>query len=901
MLRRTVLTCLGQPHVPQSHHRALQWGGGPLAHLWTPAAAVGSFTRRTRTQSSRCLEFKPFRFGDPVSSTPGRSIRKFSSKEDNGNQPLSPSSVSLARQAPRGNDWDRRKHRLLAMEAGSFKINQWRETEALLTIFFHRRENFARERIEDGFLLLDRLQREFVSGQIPQTELGDNTKEPLDVDILASVLVAWRNFLLFSPNASTTEASSSSTEEATGRVEEPETRSIKDLLKPWIDYIFMTPVSPDVSALPVDGSAFGGLDPDCVLQKIRLYHSSALFKSDVLHYNIILHVMAHLCDPQKVEHLVEWMGNQRDYQNLLPDASSYGQVLTAWRNNGNPEQCDRILRELIENRQLRKVQTTPEVIHPIHFVIAISAWSESTDPIAPRKATELFYLMQHLGHPPTREQFTALMMAWARSYDKDQSDHVQRLYVEMKDRWQKNGDTSVKPNGATINAILTSLSRSSDPAAVEKATSVFQEMAKFDVAPNSMLYNTMMTIFSRHNQPHRVEQLFQQMKENYANEGVLALRNECYTTRLQAWSKAGNPEKTAEVLAEMVMLHEKGELDQKPTTQGFNAVLKAWLLSKRPDTAVKAEMSLRQMFRFAKENAQFDCRPDVFSFTSVMASFVAMDPEGKGPSTMKRILSLFQQMKEMKIQPNTVTFNTIMSAWAKRNQPDRVEELFLEMKKGWEAGDQTLKPSCHSHGIRVQVWGKAGNPDMTSQALNDMIDMVEEGLLDEKPTTLTFNAVLSSWMRSGRPDAGEQAEMNLRQMIVFAQSGRFNCYPNTVSYNIVIGAWSRSKNKLAGEQALRLLEELKTLAMKHKGNKEFQPDIITYNNVVTSLAGFNIVDGETVVLSLLEDMQTMFRNSNKRSRDDLRRLLYIERCIKASPWASNRKVIAEIQRLGKSL
>ena len=190
---------------------------------------------------------------------------------------------------------------------------------------------------------------------------------------------------------------------------------------------------------------------------------------------------------------------------------------------------------------------------------------------------------------------------------------------------------------------------------------------------------------------------------------------------------------------------------------------------------------------------------------------------------------------------------------------------------------------------------------MTSQALNDMIDMVEEGLLDEKPTTLTFNAVLSSWMRSGRPDAGEQAEMNLRQMIVFAQSGRFNCYPNTVSYNIVIGAWSRSKNKLAGEQALRLLEELKTLAMKHKGNKEFQPDIITYNNVVTSLAGFNIVDGETVVLSLLEDMQTMFRNSNKRSRDDLRRLLYIERCIKASPWASNRKVIAEIQRLGKSL
>ena len=881
MLRRTVLTCLGQPHVPQPRYRALQWGG-PFTHLWTPVAVFDSFARRTRTQSSPCLEFerasadcpvRPFGSGDPVSSTPGRSIRKFSSKKDNCNQPLSPSSINLAGQATQGNDWDRRKDRVLAMEAGSFKINQWREAEALLTIFFRRRENFARERIEDGFQLLDRLQREFVSGKIPQTALGDDTKEPLDVDILVAVLLAWRNFLLFSLNASTTEASSTA-EEATGRVEESETSSIKDLLKPWIDYILMTPVPPDVSALPVDGSTLGGLDPDCVLQKIRLYHSSALFKSDVLHYNIILRVMAHLCDPQKVEHLVEWMGNQRDYRNLLPGSYSYSQILTAWRNNGNPEQCDRSLRELIENRQLRKVQTTPEVIDPIHFVIAISAWSESTDPIAPRKATELFYLMQHLGHPPTRKQFTALMMAWARSYDKDQSDHVQRLFGEMRDRWQKNGDTSVKPNGATINAVLTSLSRSSDPAAVERATSLFEEIACFDITPNSFLYNTMMTIFSRHNQPHRVEQLFQQMKDNYANEGVLALKPDDYhfTTRLQAWSKAGNPEKTAEVLAEMVMLHEKGELGRKPTTQDFNVVLKAWLRSKRPDTAVEAEMGLQQMFRHAKENAQLDCRP-----------------EGKDPSTMKRILRLFRQMKEMKIQPNTVTLNTVMSAWAQHKQPDRVEEVFLEMKKGWEAGDQTLKPDGHSHAIRMQAWGKAGNPDMSSQALNDMIAMVEEGLLDKKPTTPTFNAVLASWMRSGRPDAGEQAEIKLRQMIEFAQSGRFNCYPNTVSYNMVIGAWSRTKDNLAGEQALQLLEELKTLAMKHKGKKEFQPNITTYINVVTALAGFNIVNGETVVLGLLED-----------SRYDLRRFSCIERGIKASPWASNPKVIAGIRRLHSS-
>ena len=58
---------------------------------------------------------------------------------------------------------------------------------------------------------------------------------------------------------------------------------------------------------------------------------------------------------------------------------------------------------------------------------------------------------------------------------------------------------------------------------------------------------------------------------------------------------------------------------------------------------------------------------------------------------------------------------------------------------------------------------------------------------------------------------------------------------------------------------------------------------------------------EAVVLCLLGELQTMFRNNQTRSPGDLRRLSNIECDIKASPWASKWKVIAEIQRLRKSL
>ena len=101
------------------------------------------------------------------------------------------------------------------------------------------------------------------------------------------------------------------------------------------------------------------------------------------------------------------------------------------------------------------------------------------------------------------------------------------------------------------------------------------------------------------NQPDEVEKLFQGMMEDYSNGNVGAEPNaKIFTTRLQAWSHAGDPKMTSKSLNEWIEGCDSGLIvDEEPGTQAFTAVLQAWMRSGENDAAKKAEMGLRIISR----------------------------------------------------------------------------------------------------------------------------------------------------------------------------------------------------------------------------------------------------------------------------------------------------------------
>ena len=109
------------------------------------------------------------------------------------------------------------------------------------------------------------------------------------------------------------------------------------------------------------------------------------------------------------------------------------------------------------------------------------------------------------------------------------------------------------------------------------------------------------------------------MKKKYeGGDSSLTPTGGVFVTRLQGWSKAGNPEMTAAVLREWIS--NVDVVAQTPGTQEFNAVLQAWHRSRRENSAQKAEDGLAEMTQMAATQ-KYDCHPDVFSYTILISIY----------------------------------------------------------------------------------------------------------------------------------------------------------------------------------------------------------------------------------------------------------------------------------------
>ena len=85
------------------------------------------------------------------------------------------------------------------------------------------------------------------------------------------------------------------------------------------------------------------------------------------------------------------------------------------------------------------------------------------------------------------------------------------------------------------------------------------------------------------------------------------------------------------------------------------------------------------------------------------------------------------------MKPNTISFNSVISAWAK-------------------SGERGAAQRAESILKRMQELHEAGNPDV-------------------KPNTISFNSVISAWANSGERGAAERAEAILKRMQELHEAG----------------------------------------------------------------------------------------------------------------------------------
>jgi len=391
------------------------------------------------------------------------------------------------------------------------------------------------------------------------------------------------------------------------------------------------------------------------------------------------------------EKLLVWTEEQSD-NSLKPNDIIYQACLMVLQRAGLPERAQALLKKMYARYRSGITSVRPNTRH---FTTVISAWARSNDPRAAENAEQLMKLMEDLhakeglDSRPNNVTFNTLIHCLSRSKDSDAPDRAERVLRLMQKQFEE-GDKRVKPNAVTYSSVISAWSRSPKKEACLRAESLLREMIDHGVVPTVKTYNAVMVAFERHGHPHKVEEIFREM-EMYVTGSK---RNfPAYITLLQAWARAGEPERTASVLKEILREYEAGNLNEQPTTQTFNTVLQAWYRSGREDAAEQAEKGLNMMHELAA-SGRFNCHPTAFTYGCVISAYARSnnaDAAERVYDLLQRLQGHYSEQGDVLCRPNLVIYTEVISTLA-RTADSRwskvIESLIQDMdrveSKNWQ-------------------------------------------------------------------------------------------------------------------------------------------------------------------------------------------------------------------------
>jgi pentatricopeptide repeat protein len=295
-----------------------------------------------------------------------------------------------------------------------------------------------------------------------------------------------------------------------------------------------------------------------------------------------------------------------------------------------------------------------------------------------------------------------------------------------------------------------------------------------------------------------------------------------FTSCISAWSRCKNndaPEHAERLFDSLIELYEETtDKDFKPTTPTGSAVITAWArASGRPDSIDRAVAALKKLKKFVE--------PDLISYNSLLD---ACGKAGMGQKAMELLewLESTSKSDRAELQPNIISYSIVLAALAKDRDPGsvgRAERLLERMA----ASDSQVKPNLISYSSLLDAYGKAGMGQKAMELLEWLESRSKSGRTELQPDIISYNIVITALAKSRDPGSVGRAERLLERMAASDSQVK----PNLISYGSLLDAYGKTG---MGQKAMELLDWLESTSKS--GRAEFQPNIISYNCVLSALA-----------------------------------------------------------------
>jgi pentatricopeptide repeat protein len=209
----------------------------------------------------------------------------------------------------------------------------------------------------------------------------------------------------------------------------------------------------------------------------------------------------------------------------------------------------------------------------------------------------------------------------------------------------------------------------------------------------------------------------------------------------------------------------------------------------------------------------------------------------------------------MQAPPDVVTYGTVIAAWAasgmKAHAVERVEQLLQDMQQ-----KHGLQPNTVVYNAVMSAWVKSRNPACVNRTAEILHLMETSSSKSCAPDLISYNThlhALSSQTSLQRPEYAQRCLELLERMeqqhddasgkVVGSASSSSIDAPNLFSYNLVINAFCRSQQGLLAAHILRRLMQ-----------RGVEPDTFSFNEVLTALSKNNsLVEMAETLLWYMDD------------------------------------------------
>jgi pentatricopeptide repeat protein len=634
----------------------------------------------------------------------------------------------------------------------------------------------------------------------------------------------------------------------------------------------------------------------------------------------------------------EWLQRMLD-NGIVPDLATWNTLLKTWandtatttktttthrsnnnnnrNNNSVAEKAESILRKMTQLYETGELQDPPDVVS---YSIVLDAWAKQAwgDPNAAQRAQALLDQMKHAtpnnngsnsnihNSRPNHISYNTVITAHARAGNPQQAEALLHEMIQQSSsplvQHNTNANNSnstavattlvVRPDVQSFSQVIAAWSRVGTLEAAERAEALLRElMPRVGIRPNVQTYSNCLSCWAKvplmalssssssssndednTNIPtKRAQALFDELKEDpQLTPDVIN-----YTTLMNVYGRHGQPEQAQAVMEDLLTAYERTKDPRlKPNVQSFTTVLSAWShysanantteTTKKSNNNNNANNNGKQAPEHAeawlRRMAEYGVQPNVISYSTVLDAW-AKSPHPEAPDRAQAILDHMRTSKtNTTLRPNAISYTTVMKAYARHGRAEDAERLLQEMLED----DSLPQPDHYTFSSVLFAWSKSKSPNAAERAewiLVRMQELYEAKLLKQPPNVICYSNVLACWAQV--PD-GERAEAILRVMQARGVQ------PNVVSYNTVINAWaneSRSNNQ-ALDRVYAVLEELGELA---RTKKKLQPDEWTYRAVWKAIATSHRVGKLERANELLETMKVKMVKPTKSMMQQLRR------------------------------